>query len=296
LVDGASELAKKHNISDLTIGLTVVAFGTSAPELVVNVFASINNHQDIVYGNILGSNSFNLFIILGLAGIITPLTVKSSTVWKEIPLSLFAILLLFFLSNDFVNSESSILSRIDGLLLIVMFCLFIYYIYRQLDTDIRQAETPDKKPFSTKRTWVYIILGLTGLIAGGRLVVSAAVQMAVNFGISEKVVGLTIVAAGTSFPELATSIVAAVKKNNDIAVGNIIGSNIFNIFLILGISSLIRPLPYDKIFNTDMLLVSGGTFVLFIAMFTGKKKRLDRWEAGILFLIYVFYSIYLISC
>jgi len=203
--------------------------------------------------------------------------------------------LLFFLSNDFINYENSLLSRIDGLILIVMFCLFIYYIYRQLATDIRQADNPDEKLFTTKRTWVYIIIGLAGLIVGGRLVLSAAVQMAVNFGISEKVIGLTIVAAGTSFPELATSIVAAVKKNNDIAVGNIIGSNIFNIFLILGISSLIRPLPFDKTFNTDMLLVAVGTIILFLTMFTGKKKRLDRWEAGILFLIYVFYSIYLIS-
>ncbi len=294
LVDGASALAKKYNISDLTIGLTIVAFGTSAPELVVNSFASFQNHQDIVFGNVIGSNNFNLFLILGLAGIITPLTVQSSTVWKEIPLSFAAAGLLFFLANDFFSPGIYLLTRFDGLLLLVVFGCFLYYVYRQLKTDKARAEISVKK-LSNIKIWVMILIGLVILVAGGRLVVIKAVQMAALMGVSEKIIGLTIVAAGTSLPELATSVVASIKKNNDIAVGNIIGSNIFNIFLILSVSSLIKPIAYDPKFNTDLYLLAGGTAFLFVAMFTGQKKKLDRWEAGILLISFFLYNTILIA-
>jgi len=262
LVSGASALAKKKNVSDLAIGLTVVAFGTSAPELVVNVLASFQGHQDIAFGNIIGSNNFNLFVILGIAALIAPLSVQSSTVWKEIPISFIALVTLFFLANNFFLSGQPGLSRIDGLVLLVMFGLFLLYVYKQLKVD-PQINLDAHTKYTTLTTWGLILIGLAGLIVGGRLVVDSAVKMAQEWGISQKVIGLTIIAAGTSLPELATSVVAAVKKNNDIAVGNIIGSNIFNIFLILGVSSVIRPLPYDMAFNGDMYFLAAGTFALF---------------------------------
>lgn len=293
LVDGASALARKHKISELAIGLTIVAFGTSMPELVVNSFAAYQSHADIAFGNIIGSNIFNLFAILGIAGLITPLIVQSSTVWKEIPFSFLAALLLYLLSNS-VFSEMQVLSRIDGVILLIFFCFFLYYVIWQLKTENIQIEV-NKKEFSNLRIWMFIFLGLTLLIAGGKLVVTNSVRIAEVLGISQTIIGLTIVAAGTSLPELATSVVAAMKKNNDIAVGNIIGSNIFNIFFILGVSSLIRPLEFNLNFNKDLYLLGLGTILLFIAMFSGKKKKLDRWEAGILFLIYIGYTILLIN-
>lgn len=293
LVDGASALARKHKISELAIGLTIVAFGTSMPELVVNSFAAYQSHADIAFGNIIGSNIFNLFAILGIAGLITPLIVQSSTVWKEIPFSFLAALLLYLLSNS-VFSEMQVLSRIDSVILLIFFCFFLYYVIWQLKTENIQIEV-NKKEFSNLRIWMFIFLGLTLLIAGGKLVVTNSVRIAEVLGISQTIIGLTIVAAGTSLPELATSVVAAMKKNNDIAVGNIIGSNIFNIFFILGVSSLIRPLEFNLNFNKDLYLLGLGTILLFIAMFSGKKKKLDRWEAGILFLIYIGYTILLIN-
>ena len=290
LVIGASSLARKHNVSDLAIGLTVVAFGTSAPEMVVNVFAAIQGHQDIAFGNVIGSNNFNLFVILGIAGLITPLAVQSSTIYREIPLSLFAAILLFLLANDFFISDKLLLSRIDGLVLLAMFVLFLLYISNQLSKDIREPEEHHKQ-YTSLRIWVLIVAGLTGLVAGGRLVVDNAINIATDFGISEKIIGLTIVAAGTSLPELATSVVAAVRKNNDIAVGNIVGSNIFNIFLILGVSSLINPLQYDRSFNGDIYFLAAGTVVLFLLMFTGGRKKLDRWEAAILLSAYILFTV-----
>jgi len=294
LVNGATSLARKYNVSDLAIGLTVVAFGTSAPELVVNIFASLQGHEAIVFGNIIGSNNFNLFVILGIAGLITPLAVQSSTVWKEIPISLFAAILLLFLANDFFLSDTRTMTRIDGLILLTMFGLFLFYVYSQLKSDPAEKISEHHLPGHVK-IWGLIILGLGGLILGGRLVVTSAIEMATMLGVSEKIIGLTIVAAGTSMPELATSVVAAFKKNNDIAVGNIVGSNIFNIFLILGISALVNPLDFDKTFNTDMYLLGGGTILLFAVMFTGKRKRLDRWEAALLLGVYIIYTIKLVA-
>jgi cation:H+ antiporter len=294
LVDGASALAKKHNISDLAIGLTIVAFGTSAPELVVNAIASFQGHQDIVLGNVIGSNNFNLFIILGIAGLIYPMTVQSSTVWKEIPISFFAAVLLLFLANDFFSDDTAVISRLDGGLLLLLFLGFLTYVFVQLKSDSRNLEVTTNQ-FSNLKITTYIILGLTGLVFGGKFVVSSATDIAMSLGLSEKLIGLTIVAAGTSLPELATSVVAALKKNNDIAIGNIIGSNIFNIFFILSISSLINPIEFNAIFNTDVFILLGGTLFLFAAMFTGRKRQLDRWESALLLIVYVGYIAYTIT-
>ena len=292
LVDGASALAKKNKVSDLAIGLTIVALGTSAPELVVNIISSINGYSDLILGNIIGSNNFNLFIILGLVGLIAPIKVQSSTAWKEIPISLFASVLLLFLINDFQFTGTTYLSRIDGLIMLVLFCLFLFYVFKQLKSEpIEQIQVKQK---SAVKIWALIIIGLTGLILGGQLVVIHSVNIANEIGISEKIIGLTIVAVGTSLPELVTSIVAISKKNSDIAIGNIIGSNIFNILLIFSISSITNPIEFNSIFNTDLYIMIGGTFLLFIFMKSGKNKVLDPWEAAILFGFYVVYTTYLI--
>jgi cation:H+ antiporter len=293
LVDGASALAKKNNVSDLAIGLTIVAFGTSAPELVVNIFAALQSHDDIVFGNIIGSNNFNLFMILGIAGLIIPLAVQHSTVWKEIPFSLIAVVILFLLTTTLFGEGNIILSRIDGIILLLFFAGFLFYVFKQLKSDPDDLKI-EHKQMSNGKIWLLIIIGLGGLVGGGRLVVTNAVEMATALGVSQKIIGLTIVAMGTSLPELATSVVAALKKNNDIAVGNIIGSNIFNIFLILGLSSVLNPVEYNPGFNTDMILLVAGTVLLFLTMFTGKKKKLDRWEAALLLTIYVAYTVFLI--
>jgi cation:H+ antiporter len=296
LVKGSSGLARKFRVSELAIGLTIVAFGTSAPELVVNSFASFKSNYDIVFGNIIGSNIFNLFIILTIVALITPLRVQSSTAWKEIPFSFFAILLLFLLANDRLvfHRDISRISRFDGFIMIVAFALFLRYVFKQLkyDAGINYSEK------GTEKTGIILVLiatGLAGLVLGGKLVLDNAVELASGLGMSEKLIGLTIVAAGTSLPELATSVVAAAKKNSDIAVGNIIGSNIFNILFILPVSSFIRPLKFDPGFNRDIGFIAGGTFILFIAMYTGKRMQIDRWEALILFLTYVAYIFLMIK-
>lgn len=294
MVNGASALAKKHNVSDLAIGLTIVAFGTSAPELVVNSVASFQGYSDIVFGNIIGSNNFNLFVILGIVGLIFPITVHSSTVWKEIPISFFAALILFFLANRLPFQDARILSRLDGLILFVLFSLFLLYVYKQLKIENNET-TMVKEVSSNLKIWALIIVGLGGLIIGGKLVVDHAINIATYLGISEKIIGLTIVAAGTSLPELVTSVVAAFKKNTNIAIGNIIGSNIFNIFFILSVSAFVRPIQYDSAFNIDLYLLGSGTIFLFVAMFTGKNKKLDRWEAGILLATFILYTVYLIG-
>jgi cation:H+ antiporter len=288
LVSGASAMAKKLNVPDLAIGLTVVAFGTSLPELVVNSYASAGGFDDIVLGNIIGSNNFNLFIILGITGLIYPISVQSSTAWREIPISLFAVILLLLLSNGLLFTGKHIVSRIDGIILMVFFALFLLYVFKQLKSD-PVVENMDLKSYSNKKIAVFIAAGVAMLVLGGRFSVNNAVSIATELGISEKIIGLTILAAGTSLPELATSVVAGIKKNPDIAIGNVIGSNIFNISLILAVSSLIKPISFDIKFNIDLLILGGGTLLLLLAMITGKRRIIDRWEAGILLVFYIGY-------
>ena len=297
LVDGASSLARKLSVSDLVVGLTVVAFGTSLPELSVNVSAGIKATSDIAVGNVIGSNIANILLILGVSAVICPLVVTKGTVWKEIPLSLLAVILIAILANDkLINgAQSSMLTRIDGLILLSFFIIFIYY---SLSIAKRIEGTDDLlyvKALAITKILVLIIIGLAALILGGKFVVDGAVKLATYFGISQMTIGLTIVAVGTSLPELATSAVAAYKKNFDIAVGNIVGSNIFNIFFVLGISSLIRPLPFQPGSNLDIGLLVLANILLFIFMFTGKKHKLDRWEAVLFLGIYAVYIFTLIS-
>lgn len=293
LVDGASSLAKKNNISDLVIGLTIVAFGTSAPELVVNSVASYDGLSDIVFGNIIGSNNFNLFIILGIAGLIYPITVQSSTAWREIPISLVVTILLVVLANNFFINQDLKVSRWDGIILFLCFLCFLYYVFNQLKQEKTAVIASENK--SNYKIWGLIIIGISGLVIGGKLVVDNSIDMATELGVSQKIIGLTIIAAGTSLPELMTSIVAALKKNSDIAIGNVVGSNIFNVLLILSISAIINPVTFNPAFNQELFILLGGTVFLLIAMFTGKRKKLDRWEAFILLSLYLIYTTYLVS-
>lgn len=294
LVNGASSLAKRNKVSDLAIGLTIVAFGTSMPELVVNTIASFNNQSDIVLANVIGSNNFNLFVILGIVGIIFPISVKSSTAWKEIPISLVTILVLYFLANELLFQESAVLSMYDGFVLLFLFITFLYYVYKQLKTDAFATEIT-QDVLSKKKIILLLAGGLVSLIVGGKLVVDNAVAIAVAFNISNKIIGLTIIAAGTSLPELMTSVVAAFKKKSDIAIGNVIGSNIFNLLFVLPISVMVNPIEYNGTFDVDILVLLTGTALLLLAMITGKRKKLDRWEAIIILLLFCLYTIYALN-
>ena len=294
LVDGASALAKKYNVSDLIIGLTIVSFGTSAPELVVNSLASYNGYSDIILGNILGSNNFNLFVTLGIAGLIYPMRVQSSTIWKEIPISFFAALLFLMMANNFFFTDNSAVLRIDGIVLLLCFAGFLFYVFKQLKAGKEPVEVIIYHHKSNLKIGSFIVLGLAGLIIGGKLVVDNGVELATQLGVSEKIIGLTIIAIGTSLPELLTSVVAAMKKNSGIAMGNIIGSNIFNILLILSVSSMIAPIEFNSDFNIDLLILLGGTLFLFLAMFLGNKNKLDRWQAAFLLIFYLAYTSFLV--
>ncbi len=296
LVDGASSLAKRFNIPEIVIGLTIVAFGTSAPELVVNIFSSLSpspGGNELALGNIIGSNIFNVLLILGIAGVIFPLTVLRNTVWKEIPLSLGAVVLLYVFANFFGGSGGEkYITRIEAGILLVIFGGFLFYVYRL--TLKEPAESLEVKLHSPMITGLFIALGFVGLFVGGKLVVDNATAIARIFNVSEKLIGLTIVACGTSLPELATSAVAAFKKRSDIAVGNIVGSNIFNVFLILGISGVIKPIKYVSSFDFDIGILAVATLLLFVTMFTGKKHKLDRWEAVFFIAAYVAYTAFVI--
>ncbi|NOS57552.1 MAG: calcium/sodium antiporter [Cyclobacteriaceae bacterium] len=302
LVNGSSSLAKKINVSNLAIGLTVVAFGTSTPELIVSVLAGLEGKNDASFGNIIGSNNFNLMFILGIAGLIYPLTVQRSTIKYEVPLSILAAVILYVLVNDAIlwgttydnPAIAGTLSRLDAFIFLLFFGGFMFYIVRTMknNSDLDQDTV---KIYSSGLSIVYIVAGLAMLIGGGKLVVDNAIEIAQSFGMSEKLIGLTILAAGTSLPELVTSCVAAYRKNTDIAIGNVIGSNIFNIFFILGITGLINPMPYSASMNFDIYVLIASTIVLMIFMFTINTRKLDRWEAFLLLVGYITYTAYLIG-
>jgi len=301
LVNGASSAAKQRGISNLAIGLTVVAFGTSMPELVVSLISALNGNNDASFGNVIGSNNFNLLFILGIAGLIFPLAVTKGTVRFEVPFSLVAVGVLYVLVNDtllFGDSSFSLplggsLSRFDGIILLVFFSGFLMYIYRIMRDQNELGEPDNIKVYSMPKSIGFIVAGLALLIYGGDMVVDNAIKIATG-RISEKLIGLTILAAGTSLPELATSCVAALKKNPDIAVGNVIGSNIFNIFFILGITATVNPIGYNADLNFDLQVLMASTILLIIFMFTLNTRKLDRWEAFILLALYIAYTVYLI--
>lgn len=319
LVDGASALAKRFNISDMIIGLTIVSFGTSAPELVVNLDAAWRGENAMILGNIIGSNIYNTCLILGAAGIIYPLAVQKATMQKEFPFSVAIIFLLFFLANDaLITGGENTLSHIDGIIMFGLFLAFLGYVYSSakssgfgggddnlLDDVDMVSEEGEIQAMPLTQCLGWITLGMIGLVAGGRLVLDNAVFMANEFGMSKRIIGLTVVAIGTSLPELATSIVAALKKNSDIAVGNVVGSNIFNILLVLGFSATVSPnvIAYDVASNFDLYFLMFATTLLFSFLFVGTKGKaeggtktymIDKWQASILLVAVVGYTGFLL--
>ena len=295
LIEGAADIARKFRIPEIVIGLTVVAFGTSAPELAVNIIASVNGNNGLAIGNIVGSNIANVLLILGVAGTITSLSVKTNTVWREIPFSLFAALILGYIVNDQLLSDSStnIISRADGLLLIGLFVLFLFYTFHLGKNNLTEElpEADDARPMW--KSVGMLLVGLIGLVIGGQWIVDGAVSLARLFGYSESFVGFTIVAIGTSLPELATAVVAVRKGNTDLAIGNVIGSNIFNIFWVLGLSATISPMTFDASDNPSILLNIAASAVLFVLLFIGKRQVLEKWQSGLLLLVYAAYITFL---
>lgn len=291
LVEGGASIAKKFNISPLVIGLTIVSFGTSAPELIVNLLASFNGSADLAIGNILGSNISNILLILGVTAAIFPISVKTGTTWKEIPFTLLAVCVLGLMVNDALIDGNSftMLSRIDGLVLLSFFLIFMYYTF-----GISKAEgeaDDDISEYSTTMSLLMLVGGMFGLALGGDWFVKGAIDIATLLGVSEAMIGLTIVAIGTSLPELFTSVIAARKGSADIAVGNVVGSNIFNVLWILGLSSTIAPIAYSPAMNIDLLVVIGATVLLFAFMFVGKDHKLERWQGYFFIALYIIYIV-----
>ena len=307
LVDGASAVAKKFNISDIIIGLTIVSFGTSAPELVVNIAAAWQGKSDMIIGNVLGSNIFNTCLIIGVAGMIYPLAVQRATVRTELPFSIAIVVIMWLVANDeLLWGRPGYISRFDGGIFLALFGAFLFYVYRNSKnaSSIDELDVIEAMPLS--RSVILVIGGTVGLVFGGKLVLDNAVIFAKYFGMTERVIGLTVIAIGTSLPELATSVVAALKKNSDIAVGNVVGSNIFNILLVLGVSATITPNPisYSTTANFDIYFLMASTLLLTLFLFIGTRVRpavggsatytIDRWQAALLFVAVVGYIIYLL--
>jgi len=291
LVDGSSSIAKRFGISEIVIGLTVVSFGTSSPELVVNLLAVSGGGTDLALGNIIGSNISNTLLVLGAAAIVLPLLIKRNTVRREIPLALLASLAVLFLANDsFIDgAASSGLTRVDGLVLLLFFAVFLYYTYGISKVKPKDVDNPEIKRRSVPKALLMTVSGIAGLAVGGQWIVSSATDLATLFGLSQSVIGLTILAIGTSVPELATSVVAAWRGNADIAVGNAVGSNIFNLLFVLAITSLVSPLPLTVGLNVDIFVMIGAALVLFIATINNPPARIMRWEGIGFLLIYVIY-------
>jgi cation:H+ antiporter len=310
LVRGASSLAAKLRVSALVIGLTVVAFGTSAPELTVSLLSAIQGSADLAVANVVGSNIVNILLILGISAIIIPLSVKSSTVWKEIPFALLGVFLVFTMANDslFDDLPLNAITRTDGIALLALMAIFMYYIFgiaksdrdKTADAKVEASLAKDRgggvKQFGLPASIGLSVLGLAGLVLGGRLLVSGATDIAKAAGLSEALIGLTVIAVGTSLPELATSVVAALRKHADIAIGNVVGSNIFNVFFVLGVSGTVAPLPISSALNFDIIVSIAATLLLLLFVFTGRlKRRLTRWEGVVFVLLYVAYVIYLVA-
>ena len=294
LTDGASAVAKRFGISDLVIGLTIVAMGTSAPELVVSVTAALNDSAELALGNVVGSNVFNILAIVGCTAMVMPISVGKGLMSKELPLVILSSLVMWAVASDTLldGEAANVVSRIDGILLLAFFAIFMRYTF-----SIAKADSPDTEEIKPMPMWkaaLWIIGGLAGLIFGGRYFVDGASGIARSLGVSESVIGLTLVAAGTSLPELATSVVAALKKNPGIAIGNVIGSCLFNIFFIIGTAATISPLPLGGITQTDMLTLVGASVLLwFFGLVIGDRK-ITRVEGVFMLLCYIAYTAWLI--
>lgn len=298
LTDGASSVAKQWGVSGLVIGLTIVAFGTSAPELAISILSALQGSAEMSIGNVVGSNIFNILVIVGCVAIVTPIKVENSIMNNEIPLVILACLALFICSNGVAldGDTANYINRTSGLLLLLFFVIFMRYTFSIAKKNTTDSATPEQiKEYPIWISCVYIIGGLAALIGGGELFVNGASGVAKQLNVSESIIGLTIVGAGTSLPELATSIVAALKKQSGLAIGNVVGSCLFNIFLVLGASAVISPLPLGGITNLDMLTMLGAAILFWLFGWFFKTRTITRVEGALMFSCYIFYVVLLIG-
>lgn len=298
LTDGAASIAKRFNIPSIVIGLTIVAFGTSTPELTVSVSSAMKGSSDIAIGNVVGSNIFNILFIVGCTSLVAPIVITRNTLRKEIPLCILSSVVLLVIANDVLldKGASNILSTTDGILLLCFFLIFLSYTFA-IALDGKSQATDEEnniKQMPMLKSVLFIIGGLCGLVYGGQLFVDGAMNIARSLGVSESVIGLTLVAGGTSLPELATSIVAALKKNPEIAIGNVIGSNLFNIFFILGCSATITPMNISGITNIDLSVLVGASILMWFFGLFFAKRTINRPEGAFFVLCYVAYTVFLI--
>ncbi len=294
LVDGSSSIAKRFGISEFVIGLTIVGIGTSSPEMVVSFLSAIQGNADMAVGNIVGSNIFNTLMILGVTALIAPLAITKSNLKKDIPLNIIVTALLIILGLNFTlfGKGADQISRIDGAILLL---IFVWYLWSSFHSDSGDSDGDGIKEYKISISIVLILAGLAGLIFGGRVFVNAATELAKVFGVSDKFIAITVMAAGTSMPELATCVVAALKGRGQLALGNVLGSNISNILLILGGSALIHPLSFSGMSYVDLGVLAASAFFIMLSALLFRKKQLDRFEGAILILAEAGYMWYLIT-
>ena len=285
LVNGATSVGVRAKLSPLIIGLTIVAFGTSLPEMIVNIFSCAKGSPGLAIGNIIGSNTMNILLILGVSSMIWPIDVSRVSIRRDIPAGFIATLAIALMANDFFTGQARTINWVEGIVLLLMG--FAYLLLTMLKNDPKEETEFDQEAMPWGKTIFALVAGIAGLYIGGELVSSNAQILAKNWGMSESTIGLTVVATATSLPELITSIVAALKKNSGIAIGNVLGSNILNIFMVLGISSIITPLPFDPKMNQQLMILFAANILMLLFVFTGKGHKISRWEGALLTLGYV---------
>lgn len=293
LVDGATSIGIRAKLSPLIIGLTIVAFGTSLPELIINVFSCFKGSSGLAIGNIVGSNIMNILLILGVAAVIFPIDVDRISIRRDIPVGFFATALLFVMANDFFMGSSHTINWIEGLVLLLCAVGYLYLTMlknEKPDTSVEAVQIP----LPWWKTILFLVFGILGLYVGGELVSNNAQTIAKAWGMSDAMIGLTVVAMATSLPELITSVVAATKKNAGIAIGNVMGSNILNIFVVLGVSGLITPLQFDPKMNLTLILLFVANLLMFLFVFTGKGRKISRFEGSLMILAYTGFMVYTI--
>lgn len=303
LTDGASAIAKRLGVSDLVVGLTIVAFGTSAPELVISIVSACQGSAPLAIGNVVGSNIFNILVIVGITAMLRPIKIEKSIMNMEIPMVIVSSVILLVMGNSALlnGAAQNEVSRVSGIFLLIFFLLFLRYTFATaknpqiVENSEKEAELPSDLAMPVWRSFLYVLLGLAGLIFGGEKFVDGASGIALGLGVSEAVIGLTIVAAGTSLPELATSVVAALKGKPGLAVGNVIGSNIFNVLLVLGVAGTITPLPFGSIGNVDLLTLLGASLLFYIFGWFFSHRTINRWEGAVLTVCYISYIAFLLS-
>ena len=285
LVNGASSIGVRAKLSPLIIGLTIVAFGTSLPEMIVNIFSCAKGSPGLAIGNIIGSNTMNILLILGVSSMIWPIDVSRVSIRRDIPAGFIATLAITLMANDFFTGSACTVNWMDGIALLLMG--FAYLLLTVLKNDPLEEIEDVQTAMPWGKTIISLVVGIAGLYIGGELVSRNAQVLARNWGMSEGTIGLTVVATATSLPELITSIVAALKKNSGIAIGNVLGSNIMNIFMVLGVSALITPLPFEPMMNHQLMILFAANVLMLLLVFIGNGRKIGRWEGALLTLGYI---------